>query len=403
MILKNIFIKNKVVYYVLLFFKKLKIVLHNFFEPKIKASKANAFEDFQIFLWTQLFSNLKFSKKGYYYKTKVTNKNSPMILSQARVILILCNNYEAENLTFNSKYLIKSLTDYLISMREDNGLFKFNQSSWNLQDEGIASVWATLALIKSYEVTNDQTYLDAAKLTLNAMLNLLYSKETSLIHTIGDEYWCLNSASTFAYVCSLILNHSFDKGIQGAMIDSINICVEKIADDGHFPYNEIRPGTYLLLYHPIVMITLGYCLHSQYMDSNTAQKLKNVLDKAKEFLISCITDDNKIFEPEITHYSQYIISNVTTLLALKGKINPDIERDILNNISSYWNNDKLFICKDSRDNLYNSDLYSVIDVLLIEVLYWIDLYKSNGTWMIKNREVIKENFQGITNSLIQSL
>lgn len=377
MINKNIFIKNKVTYYSFLFFKKIKIALHNFFELKIKACRTNDFEDFQIFLWTQLFSNLKFSKNGYYYKTKVTNKNSPMILSQARVILILCNNYEAENLKFNTKHLIKSLTDYLISMREDNGLFKFNQSSWNLQDEGIASVWATLALIKSYEITKNQIYLNEAKLTLNAMLNFLYSKETSLVHTIGDEHWCLNSASTFAYVCSLILNHGFEKRIQEAMIDSINICIKKIADDGHFPYNAIRPGTYLLLYHPIVMITLENCMQSKYMDSSTAQKLKDVLDKAKGFLISCITVDHKIFEPEIKHYSQYIISNVITLLALKGKINPDIEKDILNNISSYWNNGRLFICKDYSDYLFNSDLYSVKDVLLIEVLYWLDLYKSN--------------------------
>lgn len=391
MTIKNIFREKKIIYYALLLFKKLGIAVHNFFEPKIKASKFTNIEDFQIFLWKQLFSKLTYSTKGYYFKTKVTNKNSPMILSQARVILLLCNNFEVGNPKFKSKYLLKSLTDYLISMREDNGLFKFNQASWNLQDEGIASVWATMALLKAYEVTNEPEYLYKAKYTLNAMLNLLYSKETSLIHTIGDEYWCLNSASTFAYVCSVILNHSFEKRIHEAMIDSINICVEKIADDGHFPYNEIRRGTYLLLYHPIVMITLEYCLQSQYIDSTTAQRLRETLDKAKAFLISCIKDDNKIFEPEITHYSQYIISNVTTLLALKGKINQDIKENILNNISTYWNNDKLFLCKNENDHLYNSDLYSVKDVLLIEVLYWLDLYNSNKSSTIKNIGVITEN------------
>ncbi len=366
--------RKKYYYYFALFLKKLIIFIHNTLEVRMTTTTAGTIEEFQFSLWKELLLKLKPSKEGYYYETKVTNKKSPMVLSQARVILILCNNYKHGEFKFRSKFLISQLSDYLISMRQKNGIYNFNQASWNLQDEGIASVWATLALIKSYEITNNVRYLESAKLTMYAMLDLLYSNETSLKHTLGDDFWCLNSASTFAYVCSLFLKYNFDERIQEAMANSINICIDKIADDGHFPYNKSRQGTYLLLYHPIVMITLEYCLESKHLTNVTIQKLREVLAKARVFLINCINSHDEIFEPEVVHYSQYIITGITSLLALKGKIDLNSEEKMLQNIATYWTVGKLYLCKDKKGRLYNSDLYSVKDVLLIEVLYWLDLY-----------------------------
>ncbi len=362
-------------YYLLLFVKKSKIYLHNKFEKHVDLTTEVSIENFKIFLWQHLIKNLSYNEKGYFFSTKVTNNNSPMVLSQARVILILSNNKNNFGPRFQSVSLVRQMTDYLISMRDKKrGLFKFNQASWDLQDEGIASVWATLALIRSYEFTNDKRYLDIAIETMDAMLKHLYTKETSLIHTDGDFFWCLNSASTFADACSLILKYHYSDNIKEAMIDSINLCLDKIADDGHYPYNMVRQGTYLLLYHPIVMITLNNCLDSEFLDKPTRNKIIETNKTASKFLLSCFDDNNRIFEPEITHYDQYIISNITTLVALKNQIPKELEKKLLKNLTGYYNNNHLYLCKDENNKLFNSDLYSVKDVLTIEVLYWLEIY-----------------------------
>ena len=80
-------------YYIFLLFDRTKIAIHNLLEPRIKIEATPDVEDFQIFLWKKFFVNLVVNENGYFYKTKVTNKNTPMLLSQARIILILCNNY----------------------------------------------------------------------------------------------------------------------------------------------------------------------------------------------------------------------------------------------------------------------------------------------------------------------
>lgn len=365
---------KKIIYYLFLLLKKIRVFIHNFFEPYLNPVYRADIEAFKIFLWKQLLTNLAHDERGYFFRTKVTNKKSPMVLSQARVILILCNHLGSGEPKFKSSYLIKRMTDYLISMRDGNGLFKFNQVSWDLQDEGIASVWAALALIKAHEITNEKKYLEIAVSTMNSMLISLYSKETSLVHTAGDKFWCLNSASTFAYACSQILKHHYSDEIQKAMVDSINLCLDKISDDGHYPYNMKRQGTYLLLYHSIVMITLEYCLSSKYLDDQTRKKIADSNKIALEFLLKCIDKKQRIFEPEITKYSQYIITNVTTLLAVSGRINGDIETNIYSNLATFWKNERLYLCKNKSDKLYDSDLYEVKDVLTIEVLYWLDLY-----------------------------
>jgi len=365
-------------YYPLLLIKKIKVYLHNRFEQSIKAQDNVDLGKFITYLWQHLIKNLEFNENGYFVKTKVTNKNDPMVLSQARSVLILSNKDSNIDPKLKSSYLVKKMTDYLISMRDkERGLFKFNQASWDLQDEGIASVWATLALIQAYEYTNTKKYLAVAIETMNSMIKNLYTKETSLIHTEGDDFWCLNAASTFANACSLLLKYHYNEEIKLAMIDSINLCIDKIADDGHYPYNKQRQGTYLLLYHPIVMITLNNCLDSEFIDDETRKRLVRTNNIARDFLISCIDKDNKIFEPEITHYSQYIVTNVTTLVAIKDMISEELKDSLLSNITKYFNNDQLYLCKDKNDRLYNSNLYKVRDVLSVEVLYWLDIYFSD--------------------------
>ncbi len=366
----------KLLYYSLLLLKKIRTKIHNLLERKVQSNSEITLENLNILLWKELVSSIAHNDKQFFISTNVTNNNSPMLLSQTRAILILCNNFNNSESKFKSKYLIKKLSNYLIDISEKDNLYKFNQASWDLQDEGTASVWATLALLKSYETIGDEKYLDTASLTMTAMIKKLYSKETSLIHTVGDDFWCTDTASIFAYTCSIILKHKYSDTIKDAMIDSIQLCTEKIYEDGHYPYNELRQGLYLLLYHPIVILTLELCQRSKYMDADTHEKINSTNKKARKFLLKFVDENGRVFEPEIKHFSQYIISNITTLVALKNHIDKNLEQKIVNNICSFWNNGKLYLCKSEDDFLFNSDLYSVADVLTLETLFWLDIYQN---------------------------
>jgi hypothetical protein len=122
------------------------------------------------------------------------------------------------------------------------------------------------------------------------------------------------------------------------------------------------------------MITLNNCLESEYLSQDLKEKIISANKKAEDFLITCIDNENRIFETEITHYGQYIITNITSLLALKGKVSPEFESSLLKSISSHYSHNKLYLCKTEHGKLFDSDLYQVSDVLAVEVLYWLDIY-----------------------------
>ena len=113
----------------------------------------------------------------------------------------------------------------------------------------------------------------------------------------------------------------------------------------------------MLLYHPIVMITLEYCLESRYLDKITAYHLRLTLIKAKDFLLKSVREDGR-FEPEIKNLHQYVISNVTTLVALKDKVEPEFEKILLRNVLKFWDHKKLYLCVDRKERLFNGDLYN---------------------------------------------
>lgn len=372
--------KKNSIYYLFLLIKKIRIFFHNKFEIHVKFTEWQNFEDVKIILWQHFLKNLVIEENGAYFQTRVRNKNFPMVLSQARAILIL--SMKGVNSRFENNYLVQKLSDYLLGMRMQNGLFNFNQVSWDLQDEGIASVWSTLALVKAFEKTNIIKYLNAAISTCEAMYSNLYSPKTSLLHTAGENIWCLNSASTFANACAILLEHHYSDKIKEAMIDSINLCIEKLAEDGHYPYNERRQGTYLLLYHPIVMITLKNCLKSKYIDNNLAERINQANKKAEKFLLSCFDKSGRLFEPEIKHYFQYIITNITSLVALKNSVSISEQKNLIKNIIAFFSDSDFHLCKDENNLLFNSDLYSVKDVLAIELLYWISIYQSEEQYNI---------------------
>ena len=325
-------------------------------------------------LWKRILQNIKYQDYYVFLNTEVKNQNKPLILSQARVLLALVESYK--NGFIKSKWLIKGFANYLIKERNKEGMYKFNYPSWDKQDEGIATVWALLALIKAYDIIHEKTILIFVEETTQIMLDKLYSENTSLLHTKGDDYWCLNAASTLAYLCKLILDKKYSSRFASAMNNSISLCVNNLADDGHFPYSEKRMGTYLLLYQPVVIYTLEMCTDSKYLNEINANSLKNKLKLARIFLLKQMDRNYFFVEPEIKKFSRYVISNIVSLVALKGFIKPEEESKILKNILKFLKNDEIFLCISDDMKLYNSSLYKLRDQLNTEVFFWLETYKS---------------------------
>jgi hypothetical protein len=287
---------------------------------------------------------------------------------------LLCDGYEKELFPLKNHYLIKNLSQFLITLKSKNNLYEFNHPKRSVQDEGIGSVWAGIALIKSYQILRQQIYLDEAISTYEAILNHLYSPETGLVHTAGQDFWCINASSKLAYLCSLILKFNYSEEIKKVMVNSINICTNNIADDGHFPYTKIHPGVYILLYHPSVIFYLEKCLESEYL--NDKYKL-NVIDTSKKaitYLHKYLDNLGRFNEPELKDYNFYIISAVTALAAIAGKIENEAENKILNHILKYYNHNKLYLFIDKNNRLFNGSRFQYKDSFTVEIFYWLTQY-----------------------------
>ena len=267
--------------------------------------------------------------------------------------------------------------NFIISIRDESGIYKFNQKSWNLQDEGIATIWVLLALLKVYEITNNSDLLNEMVDTVNDMHRNMVDKLNSLLHNLGDNYWYLNAASTYAFFASQFLDYHYDKEIFNNYINAVELCVSKITPYGYFPYSGKRHGTYLLLYNPIVIYTLENSVNSHLINHELKIKAENAIENARKFILKQMDEGNFFVEfSEQKKFSRYIISNLTSLVALKNKIPKELECKILKNIS-YLINDKLYLCRNSEGEYFNGNLYEVSDVLTTEVFYWLLTYLYN--------------------------
>ena len=167
------------------------------------------------------------------------------------------------------------------------------------------------------------------------------------------------------------LKYTYSQEIKEVMVNSINLCLENISEDGHFPYDEKHSGVYILLYHSSVMFYLNECLKSNYINNEIKTKINEKNGDALNYLINCMDEEFRFNDPEKDSNSFYIITAVTSLAALRGRISKDKEEMILRNILKHYSDNKLFLFNDRDNYLTNRSLYKFIDVLTIETLYWI--------------------------------
>lgn len=201
---------------------------------------------------------------------------------------------------------------------------------------------------------------------------LLYNRKKSLVHNIGDNFWCLNAASTYAMYIGKLLDISFNKEFVEKLNMSVKLCIDNITEDGFFPYSELRSGTYLLLYNPIVIITLEEALKSIYIETELKERSLKQLERVKKYIYQQKDEDYYFIEPEQKKFSRYIISNITSLIALRNILSKDEEKKIFDNVKSYMINDRLYLCRNENGEYFNGNLYEVKDVLLTELFFWLN-------------------------------
>ncbi|HOR72546.1 MAG TPA: hypothetical protein PLY00_14875 [Verrucomicrobiota bacterium] len=354
--------------------RRLQVKIHNTLEARIKADSPLHLDSFYLFLVKKVLANLRFSAAGAFYVTTITNSGLPFITAQARLICLLTSGLGLSQFPLRSIRLIEELTDALILCKRPNLLYSLNNYACYPQDEGIASVWAGLALIKAYEATGSDRFWQETVSIYDAMLSDLYSKKTGLVHTAGQDFWCLNASSKFAYLSTLLLKHRRAHLIEDALQTSITLCLDNIAEDGHFPYTEEHDGVYILLYHASVMFYLNNCLASECVASHLKDGIRQVNEKALAFLLRCMDSSGRFMEPERRSASFYLISLVTALAALGDRIDQEQHNMILKNLLMYCHDDHLFMYIDRNGYLTNRERYRVRDVLAVEALYWLTQY-----------------------------
>lgn len=367
----------KLTFYFWLLFKKIRTFLYIKFEKKVLNDLILSDENFKNILWAKIKKNLIAIESNTFYRTKIKNKELPNNLAQARVLLSAILLLNEKNQINHLSTIINRLKNYLLSVKTKNNLWLFNQKWWNKQDEGIATIWVLLALLEVYKLNKNDDLLKEIISSTEAMNEMLFSKSCSLRHNLGDSFWCLNAASTYAMYISKLLEFTNKKEYVENLNLSIKLCLDNITDEGFFPYSEIRKGTYLLLYNPIVIITLKEALKSNFIYPELKKRSIKDIEIVKNFVYKQKDKDYFFVEPEQEKFARYIISNITSLIALKDIITNEEETKIFNNIKSYIIDNELYLCRNEKGEYFNGNLYEVRDVLLTEVFYWFTYYNYN--------------------------
>lgn len=376
---------NDINYYFNLLLKKIRIRLTILFEKKERIEEANStIEDFLEFLWIGILNRLTRSGSGIYFKTKTTNEDKPILVAQARLISLICDCFESK-LNFTSSAIVRKLTNNLISLKGENNLYSINVSKWDKQDEGIASVWASIALIKAYKITNNDEYRNEAQKTFLAIKKYLYKDNIGLVHTCGQNYWCINASSKLAYLCVLLKENGIEL-TEGVFENCIKLCIREQENNGAYPYTEKHKGIYILLYQASVIFYLNKCLMAKFLNEENIKKIQASIGAGMNYLKNTMTKDFKFEEPDKEKGNYYLISSVTSLAAISFYDKKE-QTDLINDVIKFMKNDKLFLYKDKNNKLFNGRLNHLSDVYIVETLYWIIQYLVNNEYSLDHNSV----------------
>ena len=84
--------------------KKSKTAIYSKFEKKVQSEAITDSDTFIFFLIKEIFKDLIVCKNVIYYKTEITNNEAPLILGQTRLICLLCDSFNKENVINSGMY-----------------------------------------------------------------------------------------------------------------------------------------------------------------------------------------------------------------------------------------------------------------------------------------------------------
>jgi hypothetical protein len=229
--------------------------------------------------------------------TKSHSESAHFLLTQKTAALAYFNLYELKK---DKKYLKLGLNiaDYITTHQEENGLFLMHNHPLLSQDEGPTTAGVIKALVFAYKLTKKKKYLDIAKTAAIASRKIIYSKKYGYIHTLGQDYWCTNINSSFAYSYILLFEETGDDKYLKWSSDGIKFTLRGQVDSGLFLYSAKFRHVFRALYQALVLLTL-----MEYNEFEHDKKIEHAIQKGIKYAYTLQRDDGSIKESQMNCYS----------------------------------------------------------------------------------------------------
>ena len=273
---------------------------------------------------------------------------------------LLCRYKETEDMKYFD--LLIEVVGYCINYREESGIYRWHLKDGMQQDEGPVTAGMIQVLCETYELTNNEKFLEEAIISAEASLRLIYDENKGFLHTRGVYHQVTNINSSYAQAFAHLYYITRDRKWQ----EWTGICVDKTLElqdiNGMFMYSDVHPIIFRSLYHFMVVNALhqiyyryGYCDESVLLSIN----------KGELFGKSLVRNDGSIKDDDMDAYS-FLPSNTRALACYIFKKNNDLSKNIINFMGKFFtlNDAYLFIDGDKiwDKQFYYRKEFSIVDI-----------------------------------------
>jgi hypothetical protein len=189
----------------------------------------------------------------------------------------------------------------------------------------------------AYRLTKEQKYLEQAQRAGLGVRNTIYHEKAGYIHTLGQELWCTNINSSFAYSYLLLYKETGDEKYLNWARDGIKFTLRAQEPSGLFIYSAKLQHIFRSLYQALVILTL-----IQYNEFDESTKISKAIDKGVKYAFTLQRDDGSIKEPHMACFS--FLQSCTRFAHLFKLIDADSQYNKLEQyMSKFFVNNKIFL------------------------------------------------------------
>ena len=225
------------------------------------------------------------------------SKTTHYLLTQKTAALAYFNMYELKK---DNKYLELAINiiDYILANQEPTGIFLMHNHPYLAQDEGPTTAGIIKALLVAYNYTKKNKYLEAAIRAGEGSRNRIYDEKHGYIHTLGQDYWCTNINSSFAYSYLFLYKYTDDERFLNWGCDGIKFTLKGQDKSGLFLYSSKLKHIFRALYQALILLTL-----MEINDIKRDKKIDRAIKIGIDYAYSMQREDGSIKEPEMNCYA----------------------------------------------------------------------------------------------------